>query len=152
MYRLRDRALGSGKSGSESPALDLDRSLSPDLSFFTCKMGIIPFALMVICVCVLSRFNHVQFFATPWTVACQAPLSMGFSRQEYWSGLPCPSPGDLPHPRIEPSSLKSLLLAGRFFITGLRQQIIRLQCGRPGFNSWVEKIPWRREKLLTLVF
>ena len=41
---------------------------------------------------------------TPWTVAHQAPLSMGFSRQEYWSGLPCPPPGDLPHPRIEPKS------------------------------------------------
>ena len=42
--------------------------------------------------------------ATPWTVACQAPLSMGFSRQEYWSGLPFPSPGDLPDPGIEPRS------------------------------------------------
>ena len=42
--------------------------------------------------------------ATPWTVACQAPLSMGFSRQEYWSGLPFPSPGDLPDPGIEPGS------------------------------------------------
>ena len=42
--------------------------------------------------------------ATPWTVDCQAPLSMGFSRQEYWSGLPLPSPGDLPNPRIEPRS------------------------------------------------
>ena len=44
---------------------------------------------------------------TPWTVALQAPLSMGFSRQEYWSGLPCPPPGDLPHPGIEPKSLMS---------------------------------------------
>ena len=42
--------------------------------------------------------------ATPWTVACQAPLSMGFSRQDYWSGLPFPSPGDLPNPEIEPRS------------------------------------------------
>ena len=41
------------------------------------------------------------FFETPWTVACQAPLSMGFSRQEYWRGLPFPSPGDLPDPGIE---------------------------------------------------
>ena len=43
-------------------------------------------------------------FTTPWTVACQAPLFMGFPRQEYWSGLPFPSPGDLPGPRIEPRS------------------------------------------------
>ena len=53
----------------------------------------------------LSRFSHVRLFATLWTVACQAPLSMGFCRQEYWSGLPCPSPGNLPYPVIEPRSL-----------------------------------------------
>ena len=52
---------------------------------------------------------------TPWTVFRQAPLSMGFSRQEYWSGLPCPPPGDLPDPGIEPASLKSSAFAGRFF-------------------------------------
>ena len=46
----------------------------------------------------------VQLFVTPWTVACQAPLSMGFSQQAYWSGLPCPFPGDLPNPGIEPTS------------------------------------------------
>ena len=48
--------------------------------------------------------SRVQLLATPWTVACQAPLSMGFSRQEYWSGLPFPSPGDLPDSGIEPKS------------------------------------------------
>ena len=48
--------------------------------------------------------SHVRLFATPWTVAYQALLSMGFSRQEYWSGLPFPSPGDLPDPGIEPRS------------------------------------------------
>ena len=61
----------------------------------------------------LSCFSHVWFFETLCTVACQAPLSMGFSRQEYWSGLSFASPGDLPDPRIEPTSLMSL--AGRFF-------------------------------------
>ena len=60
--------------------------------------------LLKLPVCVLSRFSHVWLFATPWTVARQAPLSMGFSRQEYWSGLPCPPPGDLPDPGIEPQS------------------------------------------------
>ena len=49
----------------------------------------------------LSHFSHVRLFATPWIVACQASLSMGFSRQEYWSGLPFPSPGDLPNPEIK---------------------------------------------------
>ena len=53
------------------------------------------------CVKSLSR---VRLFATPWTVAHQTPLSMGFSRQEYWSGLPFPSPGDLPNPGIQPGS------------------------------------------------
>ena len=66
-------------------------------------------------VCMLSHFSHVQFFATLWTVARQAPLSMGFSRQEYRSGLPCPSPRDLPSPEIEPASLLSPALAGGFF-------------------------------------
>ena len=65
--------------------------------------------------CMLSHFSHVQFFATPWTVACQAPLPMGFSRQECWSGLPCLLPGDLPDPGIEPASLMSPALAGGFF-------------------------------------
>ena len=50
----------------------------------------------------IKLLSCVQLFATPWTVAYQAPLSMGFSRQEYWSGLPFPSPGDLPNPGIEP--------------------------------------------------
>ena len=53
---------------------------------------------------VLSHFSRVQLFATSWTVALQAPLSMEFSRQEYWSGLPCPSPGDPSNPGIEPGS------------------------------------------------
>ena len=52
----------------------------------------------------LSRFTCVQFFVTLWTVAHQAPLSMGFSKQEYWSELPCPPPGDLPNPGIKPVS------------------------------------------------
>ena len=67
--------------------------------------------------CVLSRFSHVRLFATPWTVIRRAPLSMGFSRQEYWSGLPCPPPGDLSDPGIKPASFTSLVLAGRFFTT-----------------------------------
>ena len=59
---------------------------------------------------------HVQLFATPWTIACQAPLSVEFSRQEHWSGLPLPTPGDLPV-GTEPVSLASPALAGRFFTT-----------------------------------
>ena len=56
--------------------------------------------------------SHIQLFVTPWTVAGQSPLSMGFPRQEYWSGVPCPTPGNLPDPGIEPSSFMSPVLAG----------------------------------------
>ena len=62
----------------------------------------------------VKSLSHVQLFATPWTVAFQAPLSMGFSRQEHWSGLPSPSPGDLPGPGIEPQS--SVLQADSFTV------------------------------------
>ena len=64
-----------------------------------------------------ESLNCVQLFVTPGTVAHQAPLSMRFLRQEYWNGLSCPSPGDLPDPRTEPMSPGSPALAGRFFIT-----------------------------------
>ena len=62
--------------------------------------------------CMLSHLSCVWLLVTPWTVARQAPLSMGFSRQEYWSGLPCPLPGDLPDTGIKPRSLMSPALAG----------------------------------------
>ena len=65
----------------------------------------------------LSHLSRVRLFATLWTVALQAPLCMGFSRQEYWSGLPCPPPGDLPNPGIEPTS--PWLLHCIFFTTEL---------------------------------
>ena len=61
--------------------------------------------------------SRVQLFVTPWTVACQAPPSMGLFRQEYWSGLPCPPPGNQPDPGIKPVSLTSSALAGGFFTT-----------------------------------
>ena len=74
--------------------------------------------------CVLSH-SVVSDFVMPWTVAHQAPLSTGFSRQEYWSGLPFPSPGDLPASGMKPASLKSPALAGRIFTTWTR-----------GSNTW----------------
>ena len=76
------------------------------------QVGGIPLGLTptypCVCVCVLGCFSRVQLFATPWTAAHQAPLSIGFSRQEYWSGLPCPPPEDLPDPGIS-------YMASRFF-------------------------------------
>ena len=71
---------------------------------------------------VVGHFSRVQLFAILWTVACQAPLSMGFPRQEYWSGLSFLPPGDLPDPGIEPASPA---LAGRFFTTSTTSEVPR---------------------------
>ena len=67
-----------------------------------CTGSLCPYSSM--CACELSCFSHVWLFVTLWTVAHQAPLSMGFFRQEYWSGLPCPPQGDLPNSGIKPAS------------------------------------------------
>ena len=83
----------------------------------------------------LSRFSHFRLFVTPWTAACQTPLSMEFSRREYWSGLPFSSAEDLPDPGTEPTSLVSPELAGGFFTTSAaweapptRDQFHHLSC------------------------
>ena len=87
--------------------------------------------------------NCVRLFATPWTVAHKAPLSVEFSRQEYWGGLPFPTPGDLPDPGIEPTSLVSPALASGFFTTSAAWEA-------PPTNSWhqfslcVEEPPWKQ--------
>ena len=69
----------------------------------------------IVCASVLNHFSHVQFFVTLWAIAHQDPLSMGFSRQEYWSGMPCRPLGDLPDPGNRPASPMSPALVGRFF-------------------------------------
>ena len=88
--------------------------------------------------CVLSRFSHVLFFATLWTVAHQAPLSMGFSRQEYWRRLPFPPPGDPPNSEIEPVSLKSPSLAGGFFTSSAAW--VACLTDWPGFVSFLIEV------------
>ena len=65
----------------------------------------------------ILTLSHVQLFATPWTAASQAPLSMGFSRKEYWNELWFPPSAELPHPGIKLESLEAPALSGRFFIT-----------------------------------
>ena len=91
-------------------------------------------------VCVLSLFSHVQLFATPWIVARQAPLSMGFSRQEYWSGLPCPpAAGDLPDSEIE---LASPALAGEFFsssATWEAQRPLETRLKEPAHKDYIKR-------------
>ena len=104
--------------GGESPYSSVDRCRLPVLSDShqgrppECPTAP-PFPSSSLCalfstgMCVLSHFSCVQIFATPWTTARQAPLTMGFSRQEYWSGLPFPPPGHLSDPGIKPTSLRS---------------------------------------------
>ena len=98
---------------------------------------------------VLSGFSGVQLFATLWTVAHQAPLSMGFFRQEYWDGLPFPSPGDLPNPGIEPTSLISPTLARGSFTTRITWEVPL--CEGPlstplGLVQWKRPhLEWRKE-------
>ena len=77
----------------------------------------------------LSHFSRVLLFVTLWTIAHQAPLCMGFSRQEDWRGLPCPLPGDLPHPGTKPASL-----TGRF--SCISRQVLYYWChlGSPGIT------------------
>ena len=86
----------------------------------------------------LNHFSCVQYFAISWIVAHQDPLSLVFSRQGYWSRLSFPPPGDLPDPGIEPMSLTSSEMAGRFFITSTiweapdRRDYIPINSLRPG--------------------
>ena len=81
----------------------------------------------MMCCAVLSHFSRVQLFVTLWTAARQVSLSMGFSRQEYWSGLPCPPPGDRPNPGIKPMSLMPPALTGGFFTTSATWEAIKVQ-------------------------
>ena len=118
----------------------------------------------------MATHSSILAWEIPWTVACQAPLSMEFLRQEYWSGLPFPSQEALPNPGMEPTSPA---LAGRYqlsqqespfwflvtvFSIGLglprwlRQERICLQCGRPEFDPWIGKISWRRTWQPTPIF
>ena len=107
--------------------------------------------------------------ATAWTVALQTPLSMGFSRQEYWSGLPCPPPGDRPNPGIKPGSpaLQADTREARYctymysymhlsFLYGfprwLNGKESTCQCSRLKFNPWVGEMHWRRKWQPTPVF
>ena len=86
-------------------------------------------ALWNLC-CAVFSCSVVQLFVTPWTATSQAPLSMGFSRQDYWNGLSCPPPGDLPNPGIEPRSL--------------RLQVDSLPSEPPGKSLWSLIETWPR--------
>ena len=107
----------------------------------------------LVCECMLSRFTCVWFCATQWIVDCQAPLSVGFSRQEYWSGLPCPSPGDLSNSGIKPrcpalwtNSLPTKPLGKPQWVNS--NAFINMKCIFP--NLWVGLLSHPSESLLAL--
>ena len=96
---------------------------TPSLSTSPCRRHALASKMLAGCpemamhACMLSRFSHVLLFANLWTVTPQVSVSLGFSRQGYWSGLPRPPLGDLPNPGIQPASPMSPALVGRFFTT-----------------------------------
>ena len=92
-------AFGNGFKGAKSASEVTSLLGSTSVALV---QGLTPVALG--CACMLSRFSHVWLFVTVWTIACQAPLSKGFCKQEYWSRLSCPPSGGLPDPGIEPKS------------------------------------------------
>ena len=108
--------------------------------FFSPKFPQFIYLFQCVCVCVCActcTFGHIQLFATPWTVAHQAPLSTEFPMQEYWNGLPFYTPWDLPHPGIEPMSPVSSALASGFFTTVLLFIFIgAIQCSFTMFVSF----------------
>ena len=123
-YNAGDPGLipGSGRSAGEGMGYSLQDSWASFMAQLVKKVKV-------------KSLGHVWLFATPWTVAYQASPTMEFSRQEYWNGLPFPSPGDPPNPGIEPrsSALQTLY--------PLSHHGSHLQCGRPGFGPWVGRSP-----------
>ena len=128
-------------TGQSEECLQADQALQDSLRHPVLMRFIYVGFVLTRCIhaCMQSCFSHVWLFATLWTIACQASLSMGFSRQEYWSGLLWPPPGDLLDLGIKPVSLISPVLVGGVFTTGTpweapvaQQQRICLQCIRRG--------------------
>ena len=104
---------------------------------------------------VCQLLSRVRLSATPWTVAHQAPLSMEFYRQEHWSGLPFPSPEDLPDPGIKPGSPELLADSLPSEPPGKSKLKLKNNCRRHkrhSFDPWVRKLPWRRKWQPTPVF
>ena len=116
------------------------------------------------CYSVLSRFSRIQFFVIPWTIDLRVPLAMGFSRQEYWSGLPCPPPGDLPNPVlaggfftiVSPEALTKTAVKerrGHCFegAPGNAEQEWALEMGASHWKVWGSSLPPRRDGGITFL-
>ena len=105
----------------------IDQTTDSSFSIFLLPLESINSVSTHLSVCMLSHFSCVHLFVTPWAVARQAPLYMGFSRQGYWSVSPCPPPGHLPNPGIEPVSVMSLALARDFFTTSTTREALMVR-------------------------
>ena len=117
MYLLMWFQAGLCNCGFSKSGLSYEKlTLSLNHLFLFCKWYAVVSSWHLLLL-LLSHFSRVQLCVTLWTVACQASRSMGFSREEYWSGQPCLPSGDLPDSGMEPRSLKSPALAGEFFTT-----------------------------------
>ena len=105
----------------------IDQTTDSSFSIFLLPLESINSVSTHLSVCMLSHFSCVHLFVTPWAVARQAPLSMGFSRQGYWSVSPCPPPGHLPNPGIKPVSVMSLALARDFLTTSTTREALMVR-------------------------
>ena len=106
----------------------------------------------LMCMYMLSSFSCVWLFGTLWTIACQPPLPMGFSRIEYWSGLPCPSPRDLPGPRIEPASpLAPALQAASVVTLSHWGSPSKLTCHNK-YATWAHWFSWIQGSCVRMTF
>ena len=105
------------------------------------------YGMHILCAWVLSCFSCVLLFETPWAVALQAPLSMGFSCQEYWSRFSFLSPGDLPNPGIEPMSHKSPALAGGFFTTSTTWEVCIFYHSKKVLTFFLKKTKKEKKRL-----
>ena len=116
LYKCRNVTFQGGKTCHQKNVHRISRLICT-FSALLSKISVCVCVCVFVCVCVHTHFSSVWLCATLWTVAYQACLSVGFSRQEYCSGLPCPPPRDLPNPEFKSTSLKYSALAGGFFTT-----------------------------------
>ena len=131
---------GRHSHGSHTvPSHRIDTALLPTLQTRRLKLNGLA--------CVRALYSHAQLFVTLWTEARRAPLTTGFSRQEYWRGLPCPPPGDRPDPGIKPSPLKAPALAGGLFPTSAtREALSAVETWPVSASSWDSNPSWPSSK------
>ena len=150
MHQLKDRL--SEWIRKQDTVYVIDKKFTLSIKTYIKSKWICNVTTLFMHMCVCSATSDLSNSATPWTVAHQAPLSMGFSRQEYWRGLPCPPPWDLPNPGIEPRSLMSPALAGQFFTTSATGEALYMHISSVQSLSRVQLFatPWAAARQASL--